>query len=494
MVADTSKRPRLTDTVIHAVAPVDEHDAHPDGDANAKTGDSPRDSRLRPSAPADGRPSLDGARDGARARDGVRGAASALAPVFDAVFGGPPPVVFEFWDGSRVGAGAASNSDHEPRVRFRSRRALRRIVWAPGELGLGRAYVAGDVDLCGDLPTLLRRLKDAMVNDRQFGLRELPAATRAAARVGALGPPPRPPRHEAHLHGRRHTKARDARAISHHYDVGNDFYRMVLGESMTYSCARWGGGATSLEAAQAAKHELVCRKLGLHVRRDVRLLDVGCGWGSLAMHAASHHGTRVVGVTISDEQYFLAHQRVKEAGLDDRVDIRLQDYRDLAGETFDAIASIGMFEHVGAARTAEYFSVLRSLLRPTGRLLNHAISSIGSSRLSPRSFAGRYVFPDGELIDVAEVVRAMQRAGLEVREVESLREHYGATLRAWIANLERDWHAAVREVGEERARVWRLYMAGSVVGFEDGGLSLHQVLGVVPTEHGHSAVPLHRDW
>lgn len=465
MVADTSKRPRPTDLA-----------KRPDVASSGST-----DGQHVAAAPR-------------RGSVGSQGAAEALAPVFDAVFGGPPPVRFEFWDGTWAGGEGRSGAAHEPVVRFRSARALRRIVWAPGELGLGRAYVAGDVELSGDLPTLLRRLKHATARDHQFGVRELPAATRAAARLGALGPPPRAPRHEAHLHGRRHTKARDARAVSHHYDVGNEFYRMVLGESMTYSCALWGDDMTTLEAAQAAKHELVCRKLGLHARTDARLLDVGCGWGSLAMHAAEYHGARVVGVTISDEQYFLAHQRVKAAGLDDRVDIRLQDYRDLAGESFDAIASIGMFEHVGTARMADYFAVLRSLLRPCGRLLNHAISSTGGSRLSARSFAGRYVFPDAELLDVGDVVKAMQRSGFEVRDVESLREHYATTLRAWIANLERNWSAAVHEVGADRSRVWRLYMAGSVVGFDDGGISIHQVLGVVPDEHGMSGMSLRRDW
>jgi len=354
--------------------------------------------------------------------------ATSLAPVFDAVFGGAPPVRFECWDGSALGPSA--NGEPGPTVRLRSPHALRRIVWAPGELGLGRAYVAGDVDLDGDLPVLLTALKDATPDHGRLDRHALAAAVRSARDLGALGRPLPAPPEEVRLRGLRHSRARDARAISHHYDVGNDFYRIVLGESMTYSCARWGGDVETLEDAQAAKHDLVCRKLGLHRTADLRLLDVGCGWGSMAMHAASHYGARVVGVTISHEQYELANERVKEAGLDDRVEIRLRDYRDLRGETFDAISSIGMFEHVGTKRIAEYFGVLRGLLRPTGRLLNHAISSVGGSRLRPRSFVGRYVFPDGELIDVADVVAAMERAGFEVRHVESLREHYARTLRA----------------------------------------------------------------
>ncbi len=290
-----------------------------------------------------------------------------------------------------------------------------------------------------------------------------------------------------------HSKARDAQAISHHYDVGNEFYEIVLGPAMTYSCAYFDHDRATLADAQAAKHELVCRKLGLHELDGARLLDVGCGWGSLAMHAAAHHGASAVGITISAEQAARAQARVDEAGLGDRVEIRLQDYRDLGSETFDAISSIGMFEHVGRERMAEYFSTLHGLLRPRGRLLNHAISSVGGSRIDRRSFTGRYVFPDGELIDVGDTVRAMESAGFEVRDVHSLREHYARTLRCWVANLEADWDRAVALVGERRARVWRLYMAGSAVGFVDGGINVHQVLGVVPSETGDSGMAATRD-
>ena len=224
--------------------------------------------------------------------------------------------------------------------------------------------------------------------------------------------------------------------ISHHYDVGNDFYRLVLGPSMTYSCARFVTEDATLEEAQAAKHELICRKLGLDQRPGARLLDVGCGWGSMAIHAARHHGATVIGVALSREQVDEARRRVEQAGLADQVEIRLQDYRDLRGEQFDAISSIGMFEHVGTGQMTQYFETLRRLLAPTGRLLNHAISKPGGSILGGRTFVGRYVFPDGELLDVAEVVRAMQRTGFEVRDVESLREHYSRTLHHWVANLE----------------------------------------------------------
>jgi cyclopropane-fatty-acyl-phospholipid synthase len=287
--------------------------------------------------------------------------------------------------------------------------------------------------------------------------------------------------------------ARDSQAISHHYDVGNDFYELVLGPSMTYSCARFTNGATTLEEAQAAKHELVSRKLGLHEKPGARLLDVGCGWGSMALHAARHHGAAVVAVTLSASQADYARRRAADAGFSDQIDIRLQDYRDLSGERFDAISSIGMFEHVGSSQMARYFETLRPLLHPTGRLLNHAISSPGGAKVTSRSFIGRYVFPDSELQDVGSVLLAMQRAGFEIRDVESLREHYSRTLHAWVANLESNWTSALSLVGAARARVWRLYMAGSAVGFDDGGLGVHQVLGVAPAADGSSGMPMTRD-
>jgi cyclopropane-fatty-acyl-phospholipid synthase len=322
-------------------------------------------------------------------------------------------------------------------------------------------------------------------------------ALNAARRTGAIGLPLAPPAEEARPRGWRHSLGRDRQAISHHYDVGNEFYDLVLGESMTYSCARFARADMTLVEAQTSKHDLIARKLGLHHRPGQRLLDVGCGWGSMAIHAATHYGAQVTGVTISREQADRARRRVEAAGVADRVEIRLQDYRELAGGDgggrFDAISSIGMFEHVGRARMAEYFSILHSLLVPTGRLMNHAISMVGSEQFSSRTFIGRYVFPDGEVLDVGEVVRAMQQAGLEVRDVESLREHYAETLRHWVRNLESNWDEAVTLVGEARARIWRLYMAGSSIGFEDGGLGLHQVLGVRATESGISAMPRTRD-
>jgi cyclopropane-fatty-acyl-phospholipid synthase len=414
-----------------------------------------------------------------------------MAPLITALVGASVPVRFTFWDGSRIGP-----ADGIGTIQVRSADALRRILWSPGELGVARAYVVGDLVIDGDLYALLRVLHDASPHDlRQMGLRTVAAAADAARRLGVLGAPLPAPAEECRPSGRLHSPSRDARAISHHYDVGNRFYRLVLGPSMTYSCARFVAGETTLEEAQAAKYELVCRKLGLDRRPGSRLLDVGCGWGSMAIHAARHHDARVVGVALSREQVDEAGRRVAEAGLDDRVEIRLSDYRQLGGEQFDAISSIGMFEHVGSSKMGRYFDTLRHLLTPTGRLLNHAISKPGGSVLGRRSFVGRYVFPDGELVDVAEVVGAMQRAGFEVRDVESLREHYARTLRHWVANLEDHWDEAVALVGTGRANVWRLYMAASANGFEDGGLAIHQVLGVLPDDDGRSGMPATRaDW
>ena len=408
-----------------------------------------------------------------------------LQPVLEELVGVDPPVAIEAYDGSRVGP-----RDAPATVVVRSPDAIRRIVTRPGELGFSRAYVAGDLDIEGDVFAALS-LKD---NIGSLSLR--PSTVAALVRelgVSELRPLPPPPE-EARLRGRRHTRARDAAAIAHHYDVSNDFYRLLLGPSLTYSCAVWTDDpADALEAAQARKHELICRKLGL--QPGMRLLDVGCGWGSMALHAADHHGVDVVGVTVSRRQVELARARVSEAGRADRVEIRLQDYRDVADGPFDAISSVGMFEHVGAVRLAEYVERLHGLLAPRGRLLNHAISRPPYQRplLHHPGFIDRYVFPDGDLLEVGETITAMQTAGFEVRDVEGLREHYALTLRRWVANLEADWDEAVRLVGRARARVWRIYLAGSALNFESGLTQIFQTLGVVHAG-GDSGVGLRPPW
>jgi cyclopropane-fatty-acyl-phospholipid synthase len=426
--------------------------------------------------------------------------ASVFRPLLTVALGAaPPPVRFEFWDGSSL---APREGRTVGTVAVRSKEALAHMVWAPGELGLVRAYVSGALDFTGDIFQVLRTLQQGAPNDARLGADAALRALGAAARVGALRRRPEPPEQEAHPSGRLHSKRRDSEAITHHYDVGNEFYELVLGESMTYSCARFlspsddgrqGPDASMpLADAQAAKHDLICRKLGLDRAPGMRLLDVGCGWGSMAIHAATHYDAKVVGITISSAQAELARKRVAAAGVGEQVEIRLQDYRDLGGERFDAISSIGMFEHVGGELTAQYFDTLFALLGPGGRLLNHAISSPGGSRISGRSFIGRYVFPDGELLDVGVTATAMQHAGFELRDVEALREHYALTLRNWVGNLRANWDRAVDLVGLGRARVWLLYMAGSALGFEDGGIGIHQVLGVVPDASGAAEVPASR--
>lgn len=401
-------------------------------------------------------------------------------------------------DGSRLGPEQARAT-----LVVRDPVALRYLLWAPGELGLARAYVSGALDLEGDVfaALSLREHLRAEPGELARSWRSRARLALALLRLGALGPPPPVPAEEARLSGRRHSRRRDAAAIAHHYDVSNDFYRLVLGPSMTYSCAYFASPDASLEQAQSAKHELVCRKLGLEP--GMRLLDVGCGWGSMVIHAAARHGVRAVGVTISQAQARAARERVAAAGLSERVEIRLQDYRDVDDGPYDAISSIGMFEHVGLSRLREYFSVLARLLRPGGRLLNHGISRPGHlSGPAPhglarrghtgfprRSFVNRYVFPDGELHEVGTVVTTMQACGLEVRDVESLREHYARTLRAWVANLEADWERAVALVGDARARIWRLYMAASALNFAANRTSVHQVLACRTAPDGTSGLP-----
>jgi len=423
-------------------------------------------------------------------------AAGILGPLFKALFPEGPPVRFVFWDQSAIGPAGPSaswgSSGSSGAAVIRSPNALRRIVWSPNELGLARAFVAGDLDVDGDMYGVLRALHESLGTLRIPGPQAIATGLSAAARLGALRPPLKHPDVEVRLSGWLHSQRRDASAIKHHYDISEDFYRIVLGPAMTYSCARWEPGQTSLEDAQRSKHDLICRKLGLQDGPHMRLLDVGCGWGSMALHAANTYGARAVAITLSPAQAVSARVRAFDAGALSNVEVRLQDYRDVRGETFDAISSIGMFEHVGTKQVPEYFDRLFSLLVPGGRLLNHAISKPGGKKMRGATFINRYVFPDGELIDVADVVREMERAGFEVRDVESLREHYAKTLRAWVTNLEASWDDAVKLVGEPRARVWRLYMTGSANGFEEGAIAVHQVLGVRPRADGTSSMPATR--
>ncbi len=426
-----------------------------------------------------------------------------LAPLVHELLGGPAEIAVEAFDGSSAGP-----PDSAALVVIRRPEALRRIVQRPGELGIARAFIAGDLDLEGDVYAVLR-LAFA-------GLSVKPTAALLAATARTAGPDlfrrVPPPPEEARLGGRLHSKGRDAEAISHHYDVSNDFYRLVLGPAMTYSCAVFREPTDDLADAQERKHELVSRKLGLDL--GMRLLDVGCGWGSMLIHAARYHGVHGVGITISRAQAELAAKRVAEAGLADRIQIRLQDYRDVDDGPFDAISSVGMVEHVGRAQLPTYNRRLHDLLRPGGRLLNHGICRPGypqpdnakgravetlrrlataaGSNLTSRidsPLMERYVFPDGELHEIGTVVSLMSEVGLETRDVENLREHYALTLRNWVANLEGSWDDAVALAGEGRARVWRLYMAACALGFEYGSTQIHQVLAV-RSEMGPSTLPL----
>jgi cyclopropane-fatty-acyl-phospholipid synthase len=403
--------------------------------------------------------------------------ASRLAESLAIVLGTPEvPLRLRAWDGSEAGPEGA------PVVEFRSRRALRRMLWSPGQLGLSRAYVSGDIEAPGDIFGSFAALSSAgkfaeTGPFRPLTAREKWSLLRAAVALGALGPNPAPPPEEAKITrlGRRHSRRRDAAAISHHYDVGNEFYALVLGPSMVYSCAVWNDEETGLDAAQDAKLDLVCRKLGL--RPGMRVLDVGCGWGSFALHAAQRYGVDVVGVTLSTEQASLARKRAAQAGLTERIEIRVQDYRDVDDGPFDAISSIGMSEHVGGEQIGKYVSRLYNLLSPGGRLLNHAISwNAGPISPDPDSFIPRYVFPDGEMLCLAHMISALEAGGFEVLDVEALRRHYALTLRAWVRNLEEHWTDAVQASSEGRARIWRLYMAASALGFESGLTGVNQVL------------------
>jgi cyclopropane-fatty-acyl-phospholipid synthase len=424
----------------------------------------------------------------------ARPAAPLVAELAHALLGVPLPLGLRCWDGSEAAGPAGS-----PTLVVRSPKALRRIVYAADELGLARAYVSGELDIDGDLYEALR-FPDSLPARPQLQLdrRGLMPLLGDLVRTGVVGWPVRPPAEEARLGHRRHSLRRDTAAISHHYDVGNDFYSLLLGSSMVYSCAYFATPATTLEDAQTAKLDLVCRKLGL--RDGMRFLDVGCGWGSLVLHAARAYGVDAVGVTVSSEQAHLARRRIVAAGLGGRVEIRLRDYRDVADGPFDAIASVGMAEHVGRAQLPVYAARLHALLAPGGRLLNHAIArgpDAGPDLDDTRSFLTRYVFPDGELQPLADHVGFLEHAGFEVRDVEGLREHYAVTCRAWVGNLDERWDDAIRLVSPARARVWRLYLAGSALAFEGRRVGVNQIVATRAGADGHGAGswPLRRlDW
>ena len=383
------------------------------------------------------------------------------------------PFAVAFWDGTSLEA----TEPQAPTFTLRSPQALAHVLRAPGELGIGRAYATGLLEV-DDLDAALR-VVDTFEPPR-LGVAQILRLGAAVVRGCGLTLPPRRPGTELRLRGERHTIGRDRRAVRHHYNAGNDFFALFLDASMTYSCALFSRGAGTLEAAQAAKLDLVCTKLGLQARE--RVLDVGCGWGSFVMHAAERYGVHAVGVTLSEPQAELARARVLEAGLSDRVEIRVADYRELSGERFDAIASIGMVEHVGEERIDLYAGTLYQLLRPGGRLLNHGIAKLKDFDTGDEgAFSERFVFPDGVPLPLSRIISALERAGFVPRHVEGLAGDYEQTLRHWIQRFEERYGQAVSLAGDERARVWRLYLRAARQGFQTGWASVYQVLADRPS-------------
>ena len=381
------------------------------------------------------------------------------------------PFEVAFWDGSRL----PSTNGGGPVFEVRSPDALAHVLRAPGQLGLGRAYVSGalDVDDVDAVLELLDGWQPPPIEGRARARLSL-----AAARATGLRRPPRVPAAELRPRGKRHTRERDARAVRHHYDVSNEFFQLFLGEEMTYSCAIFSRGATTLEEAQEAKLELVCTKLELEP--DERVLDVGCGWGSFAIHAASNHGVRVLGITLSEPQAAEARRRVAERGLEDRVEIRVADYRELDAEPFDAIASIGMVEHVGSSQIDVYADCLARLLRPGGRLLNHGIARLRHGDPEAGAFSERYVFPDAAPLHLSRTLFALERAGLATDHVEGFAPDYATTLKHWAERLDSNLDEALRLAGPERVRVWRVYLRAARRGFESGFTSVYQVRATRP--------------
>jgi len=417
----------------------------------------------------------------------------ALAEVFETIAGPDAPVEFEEYDGSRAGVPGSP-----VKITVRSPIAVSYLAQAPGALGLARAYVSGHLDVDGDMFTALSRLSRAQ--ETRVSWPDRIKLLRALGGPKVLVPRIPPPPQEVRVNSRRlrvgrmHSKGRDANSISHHYDVSNRFYEWVLGPSMAYTCACYPAQDASLEEAQWYKHDLVARKIAL--KPGMRLLDVGCGWGGMVMHAAREYGVKALGVTLSEQQALWAQQAIKKAGLEDLAEVRHLDYRDVPETDFDAISSIGLTEHIGKQNIPGYFAFLNGKLKVGGRMLNHCITrpdNTGPS-INKDGFINRYVFPDGELEGPGWLMGVMNDHGFEIRHEENLREHYSKTLAAWCANLDAHWDEAVAEVGQGIARVWRLYMAGCILGFDRNVVQLHQILGVKLHADGSSGMALRPDW
>ncbi|BBY26423.1 class I SAM-dependent methyltransferase [Mycolicibacterium sediminis] len=418
-----------------------------------------------------------------------------LAEILEIMAGDDLPVKFTAYDGSSAGPDGAAIS-----IDLLTPRGTTYIATAPGELGLVRAYVSGDVEMLGAHPgdpyDLLVTLADKL-NFKRPSPRVLANVVRSIGfeHLKPIAPPPQEtvPRWRRIAEGLRHSKSRDADAIEHHYDVSNAFYEMVLGPSMTYTCACYSDADTSLEEAQENKYRLVFEKLRL--QPGDRLLDVGCGWGGMVRYAA-RQGVNVIGVTLSKQQAEWAQKAIAEQGLSALAEVRHCDYRDVRESGFDAVSSIGLTEHIGVGNYPSYFTFLKSRLRTGGLLLNHSITRPDNrSGAAAKGFIDRYVFPDGELTGSGRLITEAQDAGLEVVHEENLRHHYAMTLRDWCRNLVENWDAAVAEVGLPTAKVWGLYMAGSRLGFEVNVIQLHQILAVkVDEKGGDGGLPLRPWW
>ncbi|WP_037603528.1 SAM-dependent methyltransferase [Streptacidiphilus rugosus] len=414
---------------------------------------------------------------GARDRRAESGAAARLLPLIEELTGSPAPLRVRAWDGSTAGAPGA------PTLVLRSRRALRRLLWQPDELGLAQAYVSGELDAEGDLREALRAVRQAveqrgLVRQRP-GVGPLARAAVTAARLGAVGPRPAAPQGQARLRGALHSRTRDRAAISHHYDLSNDFYALLLDPSMAYSCAYWASDehGYTLADAQRDKLDLICRKLEL--RPGMRLLDIGCGWGALVLHAARHHGVHATGVTLAAEQARFVRDRVKEQGLGDRVEIRHQHWRDVEAAGFDAVTTIEMGEHVGDDQYPDFAGLLHRALAPGGRLLVQQMSR-GANAPGGGAFIESFIAPDMHMRPLSGTLALLERAGFEIRDVQALREHYVATVDAWHDTLEERWEEFTAMVGEVTARVWRLYLVGGSLAFEQGRMGVDQILARRP--------------
>ncbi len=399
----------------------------------------------------------------------------------------PRDFAVEFWDGSRWDPETGQFCRftwhiHHPSV-------LRALLRSDRQVALGEAFIYGDFDISGDILAIFPVAE--YLEKKHFGAgKKLLLASQLVGLPSEL--------HDSdvrvELRGRTHSKSRDRQAITFHYDVSNDFYKLWLDPAMIYSCAYFKSPDDSLESAQAQKLNYVCRKLRL--RPGERLLDIGCGWGGLIIHAARYYGVQAVGITLSEQQLRFAQQRIKDTGLASRCEVRLLDYRDAAhlGE-FDKLASVGMVEHVGESALPQYFRCAFQMLKPGGVFLNHGIGRAGNRpKPTERTFTDVYVFPDGELIPISTTLGNAEEAGFEVRDVENLREHYYLTLCHWLSRMEASMEQATKLVGELKARIWRLYLAGSAHYFQSGKLDVYQSL-LLKCANGRSGMPLTRaDW